>query len=36
MNPKTFGWCFIGSGSITKRVMRDLSRYAKLSRLVSV
>ncbi|MBO5778832.1 MAG: Gfo/Idh/MocA family oxidoreductase [Clostridia bacterium] len=36
MNHNTFGWCFIGSGSITRRVMRDLSRYAKLSRLVSV
>ena len=32
----TFGWCFIGSGSITRRVMRDLSRYSKTSYLATV
>lgn len=33
---QTFGWCFIGSGSITRRVMRDLSRYSKTSYLATV
>lgn len=33
---RTFGWCFIGSGSITRRVMRDLSRYSKTSYLATV
>jgi predicted dehydrogenase len=28
MNDKSFGWCFIGSGSITDRVMRDLEHAA--------
>lgn len=31
-----FGWCFLGSGKITRRVMKDLKAQAKISYLAAV